>query len=79
MRFWYIYVCVYVVVYTERICLIVLILDEVMMQRVCVNGISLSFLKNFNQHVLSEIDELSLKIVVSIVIYKIWNLFINSK
>lgn len=57
--------------YTERICLIVLILDEVMMQRVCVNGISLSFLKNFNQHVLSEIDELSLKIVVSIVIYKI--------
>lgn len=63
--------CVYVVVYTERICLIVLILDEVMMQRVCVNGISLSFLKNFNQHVLSEIDELSLKIVVSIVIYKI--------
>lgn len=63
--------CVYVVVYTERICLIVLILDEVMMQRVCVNGISLSFLKNFNQHVLSEIDELSLKIVVSIIIYKI--------
>lgn len=63
--------CVYVVVYTERICLIVLILDEVMMQRVCVNGISLSFLKNFNRHVLSEIDELSLKIVVSIVIYKI--------
>lgn len=63
--------CVYVVVYTERICLIVLILDGVMMQRVCVNGISLSFLKNFNQHVLSEIDELSLKIVVSIVIYKI--------
>lgn len=77
----YIYMCVcwWVVVYTERICLIVLILDGVMMQRVCVNGISLSFLKNFNQHVLSEIDELSLKIVVSIVIYKIWNLFINSK